>query len=708
MKHLLFSIIFFTCHFTFAQQSFEYTNPKAYIGEELLSMGFAGGINAAQIHTADLNGDGVEEWVIWDINARSLKVIEVSEDGYEVLPEMPHYFPADLLGFVVMADYDGDGKKDLFTGSAFGIKAYKNTSPTGSATPSWELAENFLRLENGSNLQVNILDIPAIQDLDGDGDLDIVTFNYAAGDYLELYINTSLEETGMAGLGGFERRKIRWGNFEFCACGSFSFGQTCDGSPISRKTPGDENLSIEHSGGHSILLEDFNGDGNLDLVMGQDECSTLYYLENKGSSIDPIYDEFSTELPGYGSLPIFPLFQVGSIIGDSFLVSVNSSETSLTGGLDYAHSIYELAPQTSPNIVTTALLQEEMIDLGENTRPFFTGSQSNGELILTANQLLNGQSTGMAFRFEVNNEGYRLVESDYQNLSSLGLTELQYIAYTTAAGQNYWFVSGVVIEDFVLVRKLFYANSPGAGELREISLPTGSLRAYDNFSFYSHAGADFLLLARQTGELERYSVKFSGNVAFELLDEDFLGFKDDPADRNLCVLTTQNGEQLDLYAVSQRGIISHIPNFTQANPPAAEPIQIVLEDNTAVPSRLSRNTWLGIAPGLIGKGDQLLLGGNAGGLQLLQEISSSPTPPVDGGISVTLFPNPSNGPVNILSNENGKARLINTLGQLLISDISIIANEPQPLDMRNFSSGVYLIEFTSSKGNKMVKKLILR
>ncbi|MBD8487997.1 T9SS type A sorting domain-containing protein [Echinicola sp. CAU 1574] len=708
MKYL-FPFLLILLHFSsFAQKAYQYQEKTISQNEQVLPMPFAGGINSAQVQSMDLNGNGVEELVIWDINSRSIKVFEQNSGQYHELPYMHHFFPADVSGFLVLADFDGDGKKDLFTSTAFGIKAYKNMSDNGDSTPTWEVAETFLKLENGTNFQANNLDVPAIQDIDGDGDLDIVTFNFASGDYLEFYKNTSVERTGTANIDGFASPVIRWGNFEFCGCGTFSFGQTCDGNPISRKLPENENNAIQHSGGHAILLRDFNGDGVLDMVMGQDECNTLYYLENQGSNTAPIFNEFTTSLPGYGAFPQFPIFHVPQILDNQLLISSNSSETSLTVGIDFSKSLYLKNPTSNSSLVTIAFLQEDMIDLGENSRPFFKGNASSGTLIVTANTIQEGSAVGQAFRYVWNGESLEWAEADYLNLSNLGLTELQYLEYTSSENDNYLFVSGVEIVDFVLSRSLFFSNTLDANNLQLVSIPNVTLRSNDHFEFYQNEGEDYLLLARQTGELQRYLVTFEDNMPqFKLLNNDYLGFTDNPSSRNLVVKTANSNGQLDLYAIDQRGILSYISDFPASSGNTNTDL-LAFPDGRVQSTKLGRNTWIATAPEAFGSKVHLVLGNRAGGLQYLEEITNGTNPPVEGELQVNVYPNPTNGPLKVIANEAGQARLINSMGQILVNEFDITANTIQEMDLHNLSPGLYFVDFVSDSGKRMTKKLIVQ
>jgi hypothetical protein len=267
----------------------------------------------------DVNGNGGEEWVVWDINARRILVFESDGEKFTYLPEMAFFFPADVNGFLILADFNLDGKKDLFTSSPFGIKVYKNTSASGSPFPQWEVAQIFLRLDTGSNLQANNLDIPMVMDIDGDGDLDIASFNIS--DNLDLYLNTSVERKGVADIDGFAFPDPWWGRFEFCGCGEFCFGITCEGLPMGRIVETDEGARLKHTGGHSVLYSDLYGDDVNDLLLGRDECNTLYFMANRGTDIQPIFDSFSNELPGYGTLPEFPIFHASYLWEDKLIVS---------------------------------------------------------------------------------------------------------------------------------------------------------------------------------------------------------------------------------------------------------------------------------------------------------------------------------------------------------------------------------------------------
>ncbi|WP_100628398.1 T9SS type A sorting domain-containing protein [Algoriphagus formosus] len=652
-----------------------------------LSSPWSGGINSAQIQTIDLNDDGAEEWVVWDINSRQLSVFEKSGEEFIHQPEWAYYFPEDISGFLVLADYNSDGKKDLFTSTARGIKAYQNTSSGNSI--SFELAQDFLPLDNGSNIQANNLDTPLIQDLDGDGDLDLVIFNFASGDYLEFYENTSIDRSGSPEIDGFAFPVRHWGLFEICACGDISFGQTCAG--IDLRVSPTENARIQHAGGHSLLYQDWDGDGISDLLLGRDECDILYFLPNKGTETDPLFDEFSTSLPSLGALPRFPVFHNPELIEGNLIISSNSNEAAAIYGVDFAQSIFRFDGMSNP------ILQDQILDLGENTRPFFLGNQNGGKLYLSANVTREGEVLGEILEFDFQNGAFE--EKDrFENIRELGLSEVQYLEYTDQTGRVQRLLTGIRFEGNIPQQRIFQLlNNRWTGlELSGYQPSRG-----DYLSLFNYQDQDYLLVAAQNGGLDLYSIDFE-NLATELLETDFLGFQDNPANRNLAVAVYQK-EDPGLYTIDQQGILTYIDNFMQQSQREEVQIQIGGEN---YPTRFGRNTWITLLPDVLGGNPDLILGTRAGGLIYLK-ASESAIPPSEG-IQLILYPNPTLGPVKVISNQSGTGRIVNALGQVILSDISLEAGQELEIQSDFYTPGLYIFQLQTNNRNSISRKFWVR
>ena len=675
-----------------AQQVVELDQGKTIrLKGQVLTNGFSLGINSSQIQTLDLTVDGKEEWVVWDINSRQLQVFEKKGEQFLVRPELSYFFPSDVSGFLVLADFDRDGKKDLFTSTALGVKAYRNTS-SGSQI-SWTLAQNFLRLEGANNIPANNLDTPLLQDLDGDGDLDLLLFNFAVGDYLEYYRNTSIERKGSSDIDGFAFPVRHWGNFEFCGCGQISFGLTCDGRSLATATSPLDQARVQHAGGHSLLYRDFTGDGIPDLLMGREECSTLYFLPNIGTSSNPKFTSFSKELPGFGSLPEFPRFQVGQFLEESLLVSLNTNETAAAFGVDFAQSIVRLEKGTGK---TLPILQDQVLDLGENTRPFFNGTSFSGELLVTANGKKGTKVLGQAYRMQYTGTQLELVEDDYLGLSGLNLLDLSLLDYTSVAKENHLLVLGTRISNIGVPAPVLLKRMGANWE--EFTLAGLNLRLGDQLSLVGYQGKDQLLVAAQNGSLTLYEVDLTAR-SVRLLASNFLGFQDNPANRNLNV-TVHGGERPDLYSVDQTGRIYRTRDFL--NTPVREEVLVRIQ-NQEFPMRLGRSNWLAVVNSSLGEEDDLILGTRGGGLLYLSAASSNGGSA--GEFSVTAFPNPSSGSFQVVSSLPATGRLISPLGQVLLSEIILPSRRAVLLEIPNLASGMYFLQLQTEDKQTVVQKI---
>ncbi|MDR7132031.1 hypothetical protein J2X69_004397 [Algoriphagus sp. 4150] len=668
--------------------------PNVEMDGVMLSSPFTGGINSAQIQTIDLTGDGIEEWVTWDINSRQLLVFKKEGETFIHFPELSYLFPIDISGFLVLADFDGDGKKDLFTSTALGIKAYKNTS-TGNRV-SWEVAQNFLKLDGSANIQTNNLDTPLIQDLDGDGDLDLVIFNFAGGDYMEFYKNTSIERKGTADIDGFAFGVNHWGNFEFCGCGELSFGKTCSGLDLNSRRLPDENNKILHAGGHSILYRDLDGDGIEDLMLGRDECNILYFLPNGGTTSDPVFTGFTNNLPKHGTLPEFPLFHIGQMIGDDLIVTLNTSETSFDYKIDFAHSLVKINNQGNSDY---DFLQHKMIDLGENTRPVFLGNKSQGELFVTANRLMeNGQVRSALTNFTMADGKLTQQEEEYIDLSPLNLVDAQYINYRDKAGQTNLLASGIRYQSNVPTQVIYDLREAGSSP---ISITGYTARRGDYLQFFNYAAQDYMLVASQNGRLDLYTIDFGTHVAV-LQETDFLGFSDNPANRNLSVAVVQKSNP-DLYAIDQNGVISKIVDFMQSATRTEVLVQIQGQN---LPTRLGRNTWITtVIPAFDGPTD-LITGTRGGGLIYLTSTEGS-NPDTDD-YRIKVYPNPSDGPIKVIANKTSTGTLFNSLGQELLSNIQIPANSEIEIQANFLPPGLYILRLEYEGKFRESRKIWMR
>ena len=179
---LFVSFLAFLCLHGHAQFQYQFNQDVVVISEnDSLAMPWAGGLNTAQYNEIDLNMDGVDDLMIF--NRDNNRVLTFIREGKKYLytPELEHLFPEDLEHWVLLRDYNCDGRVDLFTSSIFGMSLYENISSGDQL--EWLLVEETIFTEgaNGqTNLQVSSSDLPGITDVDGDGDIDILAFNFAS------------------------------------------------------------------------------------------------------------------------------------------------------------------------------------------------------------------------------------------------------------------------------------------------------------------------------------------------------------------------------------------------------------------------------------------------------------------------------------------------------------------------------------------------
>ncbi|MEL6987562.1 MAG: VCBS repeat-containing protein, partial [Bacteroidota bacterium] len=149
-----------------------------------------GGFNSPQFSSIDLNRDGIKDLFVFDRIGEKVKTF-INQGGnginYTYAPEYESIFP-NLYSFAILRDFNQDGIEDIFTSSI-------NRGPVGSGMLVMEgfIEEGNLQFRrfqhqpwtanvisvpsiNGqrTNMEIPFTDIPAVDDIDGDGDLDVV------------------------------------------------------------------------------------------------------------------------------------------------------------------------------------------------------------------------------------------------------------------------------------------------------------------------------------------------------------------------------------------------------------------------------------------------------------------------------------------------------------------------------------------------------
>jgi len=735
MKYLAFSIIIiFSFSSVFAQYRFVLDQEIEIIHDQNnLDLAWTGALNAPQFNTMDLNADQLADLVILERTSNKLLTfINIDNQVYQYQPEYEYFFPTDVRDFLLLKDYDCDGKKDIFTNTTFGIKVYQNT--TSGSNLTWELKADpiyTLGFSGEFNLQVNGTDIPAIADIDGDGDLDILVYNFSIGGYIRYHKNLSMENHGNCEFLEFERVSTEWGHFEECECDYFAFsGNTCEQLLGGR---------IKHAGGKSMLLIDQDGDGDKDLVMSQEDCSKLYFLENQGTTEDALMLDYSMEYPNNQNPAHFYLFPAAFYEDVDFdgekdlLVAPNVSEN-IGQRVDFATSSWmykNTGTNANPafNYVSNRFLQEDMVDVGEKAYPLAIDMDSDGDfdLLLSGNQqLINGRYFGSIAYFE--NTGsktepqFRYQENDFLSISGLGLINLHLnLIDINSDNKKDLIVSGSIPFSFDAETYVFENQASNVGQFefsfnQRILLET-PFRPGDHPYFYdvNFDNQPDLLLGKPTGSLAYYGNSPGSNNNFELIDENFADIPDNYLKRNVVPAIADldaNGVS-ELITIDDSGVLSVYQDFLNSSLSTDSIFTQVLnnsnslDDSEFISSRFGSGNTIAVANFFDTRFPSILLGTTAGGLNFLKNVSSEEEE--RERLVLKVYPNPAaeNDILNVEVSRNSQIELINLMGQVLFN---VTGSSDTPVSIRTdlFATGVYIVRAKSGDRVKTEKILISR
>ncbi len=360
-------------------------------GKNVLPYPWAGGMNSCQFGEVDMDMDGIKDLFVFDrMGDRVMTFLNggaPNQPDFSYAPEFAAAFP-DLKDWVILKDYDGDGRADIFTyaGNLPGIIVYRNISEDEL---EFELVvfPYLTSLQGGS--QVNILttdvDYPGIEDIDNDGDLDILTF-WGLGSFVEYHQNQSMELYGIPDSLEYVEVTQCWGRFAESDESNVIYLDTCMGGGDAHEIKAG---GSRHTGS-TFLLTDLDGDADMDLVLGDVDYPNLIALVNGGSpdsaymiSQDPLFPSYDKPVNLF-SMPAAAWLDVDNDGLKDLLLS--PFDPSLITSANY-RSVW-LYRNTSSNeqpqftFVQQDFLQEDMIDVGSGAYPVLEDYNGDGLLDL--------------------------------------------------------------------------------------------------------------------------------------------------------------------------------------------------------------------------------------------------------------------------------------------------------------------------------------
>ena len=383
-----------------AQSFFRNSDIDVSVDEGFIADPWAGGLNSCQISTFDANLDGVKDLFVFDRNGGKISVF-VNESNvpgtfdYRYTQQYNDLFPSNLRNWVLLRDMNCDGKEDICANSGSGFKIYLNTSSTEL---SFDPTVNpnimaFYEWDGAAPLTSGVFcispDVPAIDDYDNDGDMDMLSWNEFSSS-LYFYKNMAVEN-GNCNVVDFNCRNRCYGMFgESVESFTLLLGSDfeCDFNVIN---PRDDEGPLRHTGGTTSMF-DLDNNGLKDLVIGDVSANSLIaiMLSESSSGQDSasfVHYDFPA-LFGNG----FPADLI-TFLG-SYFVDVNNddvldlvvSPNSETDAADQRSLLLYLNEGTnaSPSFVRIQdnFLQSGMIDLGVGAHPTLGDVDGDGLLDL--------------------------------------------------------------------------------------------------------------------------------------------------------------------------------------------------------------------------------------------------------------------------------------------------------------------------------------
>lgn len=446
MKFISFILLFFTFCYMQAQQLERQYDIPVIQGEIFLQNAWAGGLNSCQISTFDANLDGLQDLFIFDRIGGRISVY-INMDGtpgamnYKYTLEYNAAFPTNLRNWTLLRDMNCDGKKDICSNTGSGFKIYWNNSTTSlsfdpTSTGSIQANYDFGSSPYDAGIYSIAPDLPAIDDYDNDGDMDMWTWN-DYGTALFFYKNFAVEN-GDCTIPSYRCKSRCYGLFGESSESFTLFLDTAFDCLFNVVDPRAANRDGMHTGG-SVLTLDLDNNGMKDIVISDvteqnDAALKLVDADNGVDSVASVSFDFPAIYGGSTpvGLHVFPGNFYEDVNNDGvkdLIVSPNASSDAEDRQSMWLYLNNGTNSLPVFQFVTTTFLQDNMIDLGTSCFPVAFDVDNDGlkDLLISNRKYYINNNTNTSKIDYYRNVGnvqepaFELTTTDWLGINALNL-----------------------------------------------------------------------------------------------------------------------------------------------------------------------------------------------------------------------------------------------------------------------------------------------